>query len=103
MAALENVGDDNDSTGSGGGTVLLAASTSLARLCFAPLPLTLFLFCIIIFFFHCCMCNDSSSTTTLQTLKPILPNKSPGPGPSHPSTATIPAFPEQSDVKGCPL
>ncbi|KAL4314262.1 hypothetical protein AHAS_Ahas15G0067500 [Arachis hypogaea] len=69
----------------------------------APLPLTLFLFCIIIFFFHCYMCNDSSSTTTLQTLKPILPNKSPGPGPSHPSTATIPAFPEQSDVKGCPL
>ncbi|XLR18710.1 hypothetical protein S83_046631 [Arachis hypogaea] len=69
----------------------------------APLPLTLFLFCIIIFFFHCCMCNDSSSTTTLQTLKPILPNKSPGPGPSHPSTATIPAFPEQSDVKGFPL
>ncbi|XLS87277.1 hypothetical protein HN51_037443 [Arachis hypogaea] len=49
------------------------------------------------------MCNDSSSTTTLQTLKPILPNKSQGPGPSHPSTATIPAFPEQSDVKGCPL
>ncbi|XLS91931.1 hypothetical protein HN51_067939 [Arachis hypogaea] len=69
----------------------------------APLPLTLFLFCIIIFFFHCCMCNDSSSTTTLQILKPILPNKSPGSGPSHPSTTTIPAFPEQFDVKGCPL
>ncbi|RYQ99783.1 hypothetical protein Ahy_B07g087790 [Arachis hypogaea] len=69
----------------------------------APLPLTLFLFCIIIFFFYCCMCNDSSSTTTLQTLKPILPNTSPSPGLSHPSTATIPAFPEQSNVKGCPL
>ncbi|TKY44775.1 GPI-anchored protein [Spatholobus suberectus] len=55
------------------------------------LPLTLFLLCIL--FFPCYLGLPDSATTTL---KPILLS------PSRPAT-TIPAFPEQSDVAGCPL
>lgn len=54
---------------------------------------TLFLFCIL-FFFPCYLCHPDSAGTN--TLNPILLT------PSKPST-TIPAFPEQSDVAGCPL
>ena len=69
-----------------------------------PLPPFLVVTLFICTLFPCYLClpdNDSASTTTLQTLKPILPI--PGPGSSHQAAATIPAFPEQSDVKGCPL
>ncbi|RDX76155.1 putative GPI-anchored protein [Mucuna pruriens] len=56
------------------------------------LPLTLFFLCI---FFPCYLClPDPGSATTI--LKPILVT------PSKPAT-TIPAFPEQYDVAGCPL
>ncbi|BAU02716.1 hypothetical protein LR48_Vigan10g033400 [Vigna angularis] len=57
------------------------------------MSLTLFLLCIL-FFFPCYLCHPDSAGTN--TLKPILLT------PSKPST-TIPAFPEQSDVAGCPL
>lgn len=56
------------------------------------MSLTLFLLCIL--FFPCYLCHPDSAATT--TLKPVLLT------PSKPST-TIPAFPEESDVAGCPL
>ncbi|XP_020216257.1 uncharacterized GPI-anchored protein At4g28100 [Cajanus cajan] len=58
------------------------------------LPLTLFFF-LCILFFPCYLCHNPDSDRTI-TLKPILLT------PSKPTT-TIPAFPEQSDVAGCPL
>ncbi|KAL2321139.1 hypothetical protein Fmac_030108 [Flemingia macrophylla] len=62
-----------------------------------PLSLTLFFF-LCILFFPCYLCHnpESAATTTTTTLEPILLT------PSKPAT-TIPAFPEQSDVAGCPL
>ncbi|KAK7364117.1 hypothetical protein VNO80_12522 [Phaseolus coccineus] len=57
------------------------------------MSLTLFLLCVL--FFPCYLCHPPDSAAT-STLKPVLLT------PSKPST-TIPAFPEQSDVAGCPL
>lgn len=59
------------------------------------LPLALFLF-LCILFFPCYFGLSNSTTTTTTTLNPILLT------PSKP-TGSIPAFPEQSDVAGCPL
>ncbi|KAG5009465.1 hypothetical protein JHK85_018512 [Glycine max] len=59
------------------------------------MSLTLFLKTLFLFF-PCYLCLLDSATTTTTTLKPILLT------PSKPAT-TIPAFPEQSDVSGCPL
>ncbi|KAL2605691.1 hypothetical protein AAZV13_09G140400 [Glycine max] len=57
------------------------------------MSLTLFLKTLFLFF-PCYLCLPDSETTT--TLNPILLT------PSKPAT-TIPAFPEQSEVSGCPL
>ncbi|XP_027357357.1 uncharacterized GPI-anchored protein At4g28100-like [Abrus precatorius] len=58
----------------------------------APYLKTLF-FCCILYFPSYMGLPDPAATT----LKPIFPS------PSKPTTTTIPAFPEQSDVAGCPL
>lgn len=56
-----------------------------------PFLVTLF-FCILLNLFPCYLALPDSATATLEPLFPT---------PSQP--ATIPAFPEQSDVVGCPL